>query len=71
MSLQSVIVKDVDGQRLFWGETGLGLDWMESQDDAWVYDTRGQAKSMYRAVERLRRERAKILPYDDLEKEVS
>ena len=65
MSRQCVIVKESEGRRVFWGETGTGLDWLDAPEDVWVYATKAQAQALYRAA-RLGRQRASIIRYSDL-----
>ena len=62
--MQCVIVRDRHGHREFWGETGIGLDWLQSAADVWVYDSRTQAETVYRAAELRRRyPGARIVPH--------
>lgn len=55
-----MIVRDAAGRRQYWGETGLGLAWMPTPDQAWVYDTKTQAEVVYRAA-RLAKQHATII----------
>lgn len=68
MTTRCVIVKDIDQRRLFWCETGFGLDWLDISDDVWVYESKQQAQDVYRAVKMSTRRGDKIVPYDDIRK---
>ena len=61
--MRCVIIKDVDGRRQYWGETGTGLEWLDTPTDIWIYDTRTQAEVLFRAA-KLGKQHAHIVPYD-------
>ena len=66
MTVRCVIVRDIGSRREFWCETGIGLDWMRSSREVWVYDSRGQADSVFKAA-KLSKQGAKIVPYAEVQ----
>jgi hypothetical protein len=64
--MQCVIVRDVAGRREFWGETGIGLDWLRSPASVWVYESKAQAEGVYRGARLGRHPGVSIVPYSEV-----